>query len=348
MFKVAILGYGFMGKTHANAYSSLPNTKIVAIGDGRVRGAPNAFPDRVELYDDLDRLVAETDADIIDLCLPTPLHKRYAIEAANRGKHILCEKPIALSTSDVDEILAAVKKAGVTFMVAQVLRFFAHYSAAREVVLSGALGEIIFVTAQRLSEPPRWGEWFRDPEQSGGALFDLHIHDLDYLLWLFGAPDSLFATGVRSAGGCWDHVCNTLQYPNKRVTVEASYMMPSGWPFTTGLKILGTKGCLEYGFRVNGNVDALTRAEHSLAVYLSGGAVERIELEDPNPYKRQIEYFVECVEKGITPERVLPEDSRRVIAVLEYTKRSLETSMPVVLSGQPLAAGKEQAGASRR
>jgi predicted dehydrogenase len=332
VLKVAILGFGFIGKTHGEAYARLPNVKLVAIGGCREERVKEwKAPHQVQFYSDPDELMKSCEVDILDICLPTFLHEEFITKAAKRGVHIICEKPLALTVAEVDRMLAAVHKAGVTFMVAQVLRFFSQYAKCREVVESGSLGNVFFASASRLAEPPRWAEWFRDPKKSGGALFDLQVHDLDYLLNLFGMPDRVFAAGLQSASGCWDHVVNLLTYPDRRLSIEVSYLMPAARPFTSALRLMGTAGSLEYSFRVEGNVDAMDRAQHSLVLYPNEGPATRFDIDHANPYLLELKYFVDTIERGGTPDAVPAEEARNVIAVLEATKQSLELGRVVEL-----------------
>jgi predicted dehydrogenase len=332
VLKVAILGFGFIGRAHGEAYARLPNVKMVAVGGCRQERVREwKSPYAIQFYAGPDALLESADADIVDICLPTFMHEEFVTKAAEKGMHVICEKPLALTVEAVDRMLAAVRKAGVTFMVAQVLRFFAHYTKCRELVRDGSLGNVFFASASRLAEPPRWADWFRDPDKSGGALFDLQVHDLDYLMNLFGVPDSVFAVGLQSDSGSWDHVASSLSYPVSKVTIEASYRMAPGWPFTTALRLMGTAGSVEYGFRVQGNVDVVEQAQHSLILYSKGGTATRFEIDDPDPYLRELEYFVDVVERGEQPDSVRPADARSVIAVLQATKQSLETGKVVDL-----------------
>jgi predicted dehydrogenase len=332
VLKVAILGFGFIGRAHGEAYARLPNVKMVAVGGCRQERVREwKSPYAIQFYAGPDALLESADADIVDICLPTFMHEEFVTKAAEKGMHVICEKPLALTVEAVDRMLAAVRKAGVTFMVAQVLRFFAHYTKCRELVRDGSLGNVFFASASRLAEPPRWADWFRDPDKSGGALFDLQVHDLDYLMNLFGVPDSVFAVGLQSDSGSWDHVASSLSYPASKVTIEASYRMAPGWPFTTALRLMGTAGSVEYGFRVQGNVDVVEQAQHSLILYSKGGTATRFEIDDPDPYLRELEYFVDVVERGEQPDSVRPADARSVIAVLQATKQSLETGKVVDL-----------------
>jgi predicted dehydrogenase len=337
VLKVAILGFGFIGKAHGEAYAQLPNVKLVAVGGcSEQRSKAWEAPYDVHFYSNADDLLESSEAEIVDVCLPTFLHEEFVIKAAERGMHIICEKPLALTVAEVDRMLTAVHKAGVIFMVAQVVRFFAQYAKCRELVRDGSLGEVFFASSSRLAQPPPWAGWFRDPEKSGGALFDLQVHDLDYLLNLFGMPDRLFAAGLQSASGCWDQVVSCLSYPARKLCIEAGYLMPASRPFTSSLRLMGTAGALEYSFRVKGNVDAMDRAQHELVLYPKEGAATRFDFDDADPYLCELKYFLDTVERGAKPDAVPPEEARNVIAVLEATKQSLELGKVVEL--QPILA----------
>jgi predicted dehydrogenase len=332
VLRIAILGFGFIGRAHGDAYARLPNVKLVAIGGCRAERLQRwKGPYPIQFYRDPDALLNCAVADVVDICLPTFLHEEFITKAASKGMHIICEKPLALTLAEVERILAVVRRAGVTFMVAQVLRFFAHYTKCRELLQEGGLGDIFFASASRLAQPPQWADWFRDPKKSGGALFDLQVHDLDYLVNLFGPPENVFATGLQTDSGCWDQVVSLFSYPTKKMSIEASYQMPKGWPFTTALRFMGTCGALEYRFRVEGNVDLINRAQHSLILYPNEGRATNFHIEDPDPYLRELKYFVDAVQGGEKTYAVPPEQVRKVIAVLEATKQSLETGNAVDL-----------------
>lgn len=332
MLKIAILGFGFMGKVHGEAYARLPGVRLVAIGgcrEERFREWKAPYP--IQFYVDPDALLESAGADVVDVCLPTFMHEEFVTKAAERGMHVICEKPLALNIGAVDRIRTAVRKAGVTLMVAQVLRFFAYYTKCRELVQDGSLGEVFFASATRLAEPPLWGGWFLNEEKSGGALFDLQVHDLDYLLDLLGLPTSVFAVGLQSGSGAWDHVVSLLSYPTKKVVIEASYRMPPTWPFTSTLRLMGTAASLEYEFRVKGNVDVMERANQSLILYPTIGTETRFEIDDADPYFAELKYCVDVIESGEEPQVLPLASARDVIGILEATKESLETGRVIDL-----------------
>ncbi|MGE5110976.1 MAG: Gfo/Idh/MocA family protein [Acidobacteriaceae bacterium] len=330
MVKVAILGFGFMGRTHADAYVRMPNARLVAVGGlqpgERVTWKP---PYDVKFYEAFDAILQDTNIDVIDICVPTFMHEELVIQCAEFGKQAICEKPLAFSVSSFDRMIAAVQRTGVRLMVAQVVRFFGHYVRARQLVHDGVLGEVSYAWAARLSEPPRWAAWFQDPAKSGGALFDLHVHDVDYMVSLFGQPNRVFCTGVQSDAGAWNQVLNVLEYEKTRVAIEANYMMAPGWPFTTGLRVVGSGGSLEYGFRVAGNVESVSRAQNDFVLYLTGQPAQKIEIVDPDPYFTELQYFVNCIEKNEDAEMVPLSEVRQVLGVIEAARHSLETGLPV-------------------
>ncbi|MEA3485508.1 MAG: Gfo/Idh/MocA family oxidoreductase, partial [Candidatus Aerophobetes bacterium] len=219
MVKVAILGAGFMGSMHAECYNNLSNAKLSAIADTDLARAEKlAKKYGVKAYSKPEELFKEKDIEIMDICLPTFLHKEYVIKAAQARKNILCEKPIALKVEDAEEMIEAANKVGVKFMVAQVIRFWPEYIKLKEIFDKGSLGEIVSISCTRLSPTPTWAwnSWLLDSEKSGGALLDLHIHDTDFLLYLLGKPISLLSLVPKSSLK-YAHVFTPFLFPNNVV-----------------------------------------------------------------------------------------------------------------------------------
>jgi UDP-N-acetylglucosamine 3-dehydrogenase len=329
-----------MGRTHADAYLRMPNARLVAVGGSQPgKRATWKPPYDVKLYQEFDAIIKDSNIDVIDICVPTFMHEELVVRSAESGKQVICEKPLAFSVSSFDRMIAAVQRSRVRLMVAQVVRFFAHYARARQLVREGALGEVSYAWAARLSEPPKWAAWFQDPAKSGGGLFDLHVHDVDYMVSLFGQPKRVICTGVQSDAGAWNQVLNLLEYEKTRIAIEANYMMARGWPFTTGLRIVGTGGSLEYGFRVAGNVESVSRAQNDFVLYPDGQPAQKVEIVDPDPYFTELQYFVNCIEKNEDPEMVPLSEVRQVLGIIEAAKRSLETGLPVQLEPSETIVG---------
>jgi len=326
MIRIGLLGAGFMGGTHAAAYSQLPGARLVAVADAN-RALADALAAKysASAYYEIEALLADPNVDAVDVCLPTFLHERCVVGAANAGKHLLCEKPIALSLEQVDNMLAAVNKAGVIAMVGQVIRFWPEYVAIRRLLKEGTLGTPKAAHAVRLSAPPAWGNWFKDPKLSGGGVLDLHIHDLDYTYWLLGMPSSVYAVGVQSPTGAWDHVSTSLTCSGVPAFVEGSLSMPEGFPFQMLYRLIGSEATVEYRFRVLGQVGERSQAETELMLYRPGKPAEKVATEAGDAYAREIEYYVGCVAAGKQPEVATLAEARAPLSIALAARHSMDT-----------------------
>ena len=157
MQKIALIGAGFIGAGHAAACSNSKILELTAICDVNEEvGKALADKHGCAFYTDAEEMLKECDIDIVDICVPTFLHKTNILLAAKYKKHIICEKPVTLTMEDMDEILGAVKRAGVKFMVAQVLRFWPEYVAIKEMYDAGDFGDVKMIYANRLAQHPNW------------------------------------------------------------------------------------------------------------------------------------------------------------------------------------------------
>lgn len=337
MINVGILGAGGIARTHVRGYAQLPNTRVVAVCD--------IIPERAETmaaslaarpYTDWAAFLAHPGMDMVDICLPTYLHDQGVIAAAGAGKHVLCEKPVTLTIEQADRMIAAVDRAGVKAMVAQVIRFWPHYSAIKDMLERGELGAPLVARLARLGTLPAWGSWYRDPALSGGALLDLHVHDLDWVYYLFGAPRTVYAVGVQSDTSAWNDLTTSLDYGDHKAVVEASLLMPAGFPFTMHCRVLGANACAEYRYG-GGQVDPQGAARlHSLAIYRGGGApAEDVPCSAEDPYMAEIRYFVGCLEAGVEPAIATLRDARAVLGTALAARRSLETGSVISINDAP-------------
>ena len=328
--RIGLLGAGFMGSTHAAAYSRIAGARLVAIGDANVALADNlAAQYGARAYYSIDSLLADPDVEAVDVCLPTFLHEQCVLGAARQGKHVFCEKPVALSLEQVDRMLAAVEAAGVMSMVGQVIRFWPEYVAIRDLFRRGDLGEVRAIHALRLSPPPAWGNWFKDPARSGGAVLDLHVHDLDFIYWLCGLPKSVYAVGLQNEMGAWDHLDTSLAYPGACALAQASFMMPDNYPFQMLFRLMGSAATVEYRFRVAGQVGEREQAETELVLYRPRRRPEPVPFEPGDAYERELAYWVGCLESGRPPEQATLLQAREVLRMALAARRSLESGQPV-------------------
>ena len=340
MVNVGIIGAGFMGGMHAEVYNNLPNARVLAIADidpEKCQMLASKYSN-VEALTDPEKLFSREDIDTVDICLPTFLHKSYCIKAARAGKNIFCEKPITLSLKDADEIIGEVDKAGVKFMVGHVIRFWPEYVRLKEIVDSNKLGKLISITCTRLSPSPTWDweRWLTDSERSGGALVDLHIHDVDYLLYLLGTPVSLYSR-LSNSPFAYGHVFTTFNFPDGVVGIaEGGWDMPDNFPFTMSFNALFEKGCVEFN----------NRFEKTLAIYEKG----KKEIEYPKMdvefqatadtggnianlggYFSELKYFVNCIEKGEFPTLADGKVAREALRIVLLERDSINSGKIVYL-----------------
>ncbi|PNY82983.1 gfo/Idh/MocA family oxidoreductase [Deinococcus koreensis] len=268
----------------------------------------------------LDELWPEVD--VVDICTPTPSHAGYAVQAARAGKHVICEKPLALTLDEADRIISACDEAGVRLFVAHVLRFFPQYAAAQAQVALGAVGEPRTLRLSRLSSPPAPGSWLLDEAQSGGVPLDLMIHDLDYARWIAGEVGRVYAAQARRGDRVSVHA--TLSHTGGAISlVEGGWAAPPG-VFRTALDIAGTGGVIEWTsdaappLQAHGVVPATAEQD--------GAALP--ELGEGDPYAAELWHAYDALETG-QPLRIEPADARAALALALAVRRSLESGQPV-------------------
>jgi predicted dehydrogenase len=326
MVTISILGAGFMGQAHGSNYKALGDRVRVKTVCGRnpERARKLAADLGAEPTTDLEAAIADPEVDVVDVCLPTPLHRDAAERAFAAGKHVFLEKPIALTPEDADAILEAAERSGRIFMVGLVLRFWPEYAELQRRLAAGALGRPLAVTAFRLSPPADWNDWMRDRSQSGGTAVDLMIHDLDQLNWLLGRPRSVYAR--ESAPG---HIQAVVEYEGATGIVEGSMAMPKAYPFSSSIRVLAEDGAAEYAFSAapaedGGNIGA-PASPPGLRLYPVGGEPVAVPVESADPWGPEIAYFVECVEQGRRPEQGTGEQARDALRVALAVNRSVES-----------------------
>lgn len=330
---VAVLGSGFMGATHARAFAKLDGVTVLGVSSRSAQKA-EALANEVgaEVFTDARTLVTHASVDAVSVTLPTPLHEDYVVAALEAGKHVFVEKPMALTLPACDRMIAAAKTSGKLLMVAHVMRFWAEYLAIADVLEGKTLGAPLAATGRRLSSPPGWGDWFKNPEMTGGAVHDLLIHDYDVLTWLFGKPDSVYATGRKSQAGAWDHVFTLTRHGEVACALEGSFLMPEDYPFTMSLWVLCERGSVEFTFRAGGaGVETGDAGGTTLAVYEAGKDPRHLDYKEGDAFEREVDYFVACVKTGRQPDRATATQGRAAVEVALAARKSLDTRQVVNL-----------------
>lgn len=331
--RVAILGAGFAGTFHAQAWAECPGAELAAVVDAepaRVREVTERFGG--EPAGSLERALA-ADVDVVDVCLPTSLHEETTLAALAAGKHVLCEKPIALDLASADRMLAAARATGTTLMVAHVLRFWPEYERLGELAAEGELGSLRALSCSRLvATPGPYAPWLLDP-QRGLGLGEVIVHDLDIAAALLGRPRSVVATGVRDETG-WSHLQALLRFDGNRVaTVEAGWHVPEAQPFAAVFRAVCERGIAEYDSR---RQPTLSVARDGVVEEVDVGSAGKTEggpwTFDAAGYIREVEYFAGCIRERREPERCPPAAGRQALeltlAALESAATGAENTLP--------------------
>lgn len=329
MKKVAIVGFGFMGKTHYGAWRKCRGAKVVAVCDsnlaqltakvvGNIKGAADntALPKSVKVYEDFGTMLAAGGFDIVDITLPTLLHPKTTIAALQAGYHVLCEKPMALELKDCDRMLAAAKAAKRQLLVAQCVRFFPENAYVRELVKSGRYGKVVAADFTRFIAPPKWSpkgvDWFFDEKKSGGVLFDVHVHDADYIAGTFGRPKALTASFHRNARGFVDHTTATFFYKDALITSDSSFAPSASLVWDASGRVFFEKATVYFG----------PFYKAPLTVYPETGKPFSPKLPCKTGYETEVEYFLGMVENCRQKQVLTAGDARDAIKILLLERES--------------------------
>ena len=334
MIGVAILGSGFMARTHAAAWAEhADRAEVRVVASRTIEGAAKvAEICGAEASDDLLAALARDDIQVVDICLPTPLHRPIAEAAFAAGCDVLLEKPIALTIEDAEAIIAARDASGRKLLLGFVLRFWAEYEELVRQVAAGTIGTPQVVSTLRLSAPPDWNEWMSDPEVSGGVAVDFLIHDIDQINLLLGRPLSVHARAVNvGPHDVPQHMIATITCEGGIATAEGGLLLPASYPFTSGMRVLGTEGVIEYPFSAapsedGGNIGGVDQAANALTVYPATGSARTIDAAGSDPWGREVGYLIDCIASDTTPQRATGEDALLALRVALAANRSLQTS----------------------
>lgn len=298
---IAIIGQGYMGNAHAAAWASAGQADAIKyICTPRPKEGSIPLAKHATYISDLDVILKDNGVKFVSVCTPTPTHKDIAIALLSAGKHVLLEKPIALTIADANAIADAAARSSGSLMVAHVVRFFLGYQKLRAASDSGELGKVLSVQARRFSQKPSWAAWLDDASQTGGMLVDFSIHDFDQLNLYLGNPTEVFAVQTSPSGPAEIIV----QYENGGIgQVQSCMNTGEGVPFTSTIDLLGTKGMAHYEFSA---VSATEESSHgndagvnSWHIFSSlGNTQQRVASDDP--YGRQVQYFFEQASRGST------------------------------------------------
>jgi myo-inositol 2-dehydrogenase/D-chiro-inositol 1-dehydrogenase len=328
MFRVGLVGAGLMGTLHAASWAQTPARLVAVHAKNRDQAGKLAQQHDAQAAGSLETLLDAVD--VVDICTPTHRHHEMVLAAAAAGRHIVCEKPLARTPKQAEEMVAACERAGVRLLVAHVVRFFPEYAQAKSIVDRGEIGHVGVVRLKRVSSRPGWAtdNWLFDAEKSGGMMLDLMIHDFDYARWVAGEVESVFARSIGNIrpDALTDYALVIMRHTNSALShVEGGWAYPAGM-FRTSLEIAGDQGLIEHP--VGSSVP--------LGIYLKqsgdgkkGGEVPASPLLE-NPYATEIKHFYEVIVHDAAP-RVTAKDGLAALKIAFAAIESAKTGQRVTV-----------------
>ncbi len=332
MIRVGVIGLGFMGRAHLACYARMPGAIPVAIADSDgERRRPDFNPGgnlalssgtldwtKLRILASSEELIQDPDVDVVDICLPTFLHARYAVMALEHGKHVICEKPMALTVTEADQMLAAARAADRRLYIAQVVRFWPEFTILRQLVASGELGRFKFLFLSRQSAPStwQWKSWSADVSQSGGVI-DVAIHDIDYAQFLLGLPQKVYAQCVG------ERTILHAQYEYEqgtKVVVHSNKALAPGIGFEARFEAVFEGGMVRY----------LSSQKPTLAVYRGADKTPEHPRVEGDAYYEELCAFLDCIRTGSDGGALVdPVSARESLRLAEASFTSAEIGIPV-------------------
>ena len=338
MVRVGIVGLGGMGNMHFGIYEEMEDAEVVAIADTNEEklkpgessleinigeGGATIDPDKQKLYTDPAELMEDDDVDMVDICLPTFLHAENCIKALQADKHVLCEKPMAFNSEECQQILDALEESSGQLMVGHCIRFWPEYVYLKEAVESGRMGNLRELEMWRGGAMPDWSweGWLTDHNRSGGAILDLHIHDVDFVHYLLGKPRSVSATGSTGPSGGYDAVRAFYRFDDSlTVSTGANMNLPEAFGFEMRFMAVFESGALIFNSRKSPGLLELTPSGE-----------KHPDVPETDGYHEEIEYFLKCIENNEMPAIATPESSAHSIKLVEAEIESIESGESVKL-----------------
>jgi len=339
MLRVGIAGFGFMGRKHYECWKALEDAKVVAVYDinpniiedaktavGNIEEAQEVIDfSRIQLYTDFEKMLKDAKLDAVSITLPTYLHSDYSIKALSAGVNVLCEKPMALNAEDCERMITKAKRSGKVLQIGHCVRFWPEYAKAKELIDSGEYGKVIAATFQRLGAAPTWSidNWFMDEERSGGMALDLHIHDTDFVQYLFGMPRAVCSFGAKGADGGLIHIVTQYLYDDDKViTAEGSWGMTPTFGFEMSFNIVMTNATLVYD---------LTR-EPAFKVCPAEGQAFTPKVEGGDGWFLQIAHFAKDINGEKVKHVTTLEQSMNSVRIVEAEKESVRKGQRISIN----------------
>ena len=333
--RVGLVGLGMMGSAHLTNYIKMKENnegiELVAICDvdekklssgkataGNLDVTNEGFDlSQYNCYTNMEEMIQKENLDFVDLCLPTHLHAPMSIKAMEMGVHVFCEKPMARSSKGCEEMIATSKRTGKKLMIGHTLRYWDVYMFAKDYVDREVFGKCLSGYFYRGGGTPVWSweNWLLTKEHSGGCLLDQHVHDVDTIVWMFGLPKAVSATGRNVIPGSgYDIVSANYIYDDGKVINAQDDWVINGDGY--GFAML---------YRINFEKGALIYEKGKLMVHPEGGKAYQAEFEGRNAYYDEVILFTKLIKgEEVFDHIALLESHRDTILLAEMEEKSAD------------------------
>jgi predicted dehydrogenase len=324
--KVVVVGFGFMGLSHTINILKSKKLQLVAIVDRNTGNIEKRLKEQagnfstgsidkellsgINMFSDIDACLAGVEADAYFICVHTDLHYLMARKILGAGKHVFMEKPICLDIQQGEELISVAKEKNLLFMIGQVVRFMPAYRKLKHWITSGELGPLRFLSLSRFSGIPAWGEWKEKQASfgsSGGALFDLVMHDIDFVQSVLGTPDSIQSLLLPGKLSNCDYVSAFWKYKNGDlvIKIEGGNTFHSNFPFQASYSVEFEKASVLY-----------TSFQPDIITIATDTGIRKVEAGDANEgFSAEVEYFASCMEDKTLPLECTPESALQTIKI---------------------------------
>lgn len=324
MKRVAILGFGFMGMMHAGNILRNADLELVAIVDKnpgaveeKLHSKDGNFSSgeisqdqikKIKRYSGIDDCLEFEEIDAVCIAVHTDLHYEMTRKVLLHGKHVFLEKPFCLDKNQAESLIKLAKEKERILMVGHVVRFMPPYQKLKEYILNRTFGELKFLSLTRFSGIPAWGEWVERRNifgSTGGALFDLMIHDIDYVNYVLGIPGSIKCEYLPGLLSKHDYISALWSYSDKgiKVKIEGGNTFHSSFPFQAGYMAQFEKASIQYS-TLKGDV---------IQIATDGNLEDVPSGQGGDGFYNEIAYFAQCINQNRLPAECMPESALQTI-----------------------------------
>ncbi len=322
--KVAVIGFGFMGVTHTKNILENPDLELVAIVDKNPANISRNLTEQagnistgtfsedkisdVHIYSSIEECLAAEKLDFCVIAVHTNFHYAFTKLTLAAGVNVFLEKPFCLDISEGEELIELARKNNLLLMIGHVVRFMAPYEKLKKWIDSGEFGKLNFLSLTRFSGVPAWGQWKekqQDFGSSGGALFDLVVHDIDFVQWALGVPDSIQTINLPGKLSAHDYINANWKYNSGiHAKIEGGNIFHAAFPFQAGFSANFENASITFS---SANPDSITATDTETSIVTIDDSLDG--------YAAEMDYFVQCLKNHEKPEKCMPESALKAIKI---------------------------------